>query len=78
MGGCKTAIQGMLQAMRELKHYIRTGFGDSDTPYDHEEEAAPPQGLGQGSGTALPGWSSITAVLRDVMKQLGFGYGHTL
>jgi len=67
-------VQGMITCIQEMTHYIRTAFGDSETGYGPDALKHALQGLLQGSGAAPPGWSAISAVLVQVMKEMGFGY----
>jgi hypothetical protein len=54
--GCPNApIQSIITAIQEMKHHIRTAFGDSDKHYGGNGDTAhPPQGLLQGNGARSP------------------------
>ena len=74
LGACKTALESMLETIQAMEHFIRTAFGDSDTPYKRKPGDPPPQGILQGNGAAGAGWSSISSVLIEIMLEHGYGY----
>lgn len=74
LGIPKPALNSMIETIQEMEHYIRTAFGDSDTPYKRKAHDPPPQGVLQGNGAGPAGWASISTVLIDIMHQAGFGY----
>jgi hypothetical protein len=74
LGVPRPAVASMLDTIQQMKHYIRTAFGESEGFYGPSEEGPPPQGLIQGNGAAPAAWAAITAVLVDCMKSEGYGY----
>jgi hypothetical protein len=64
----------MLTALQRLRHYVRTGFGDSEDSYGNEE--IPLMGLLQGNGAAGVGFNAIASVIIAMMKEEGFGFHH--
>ena len=74
LGVPKPALDSMIETIQEMDHYIRTAFGDSETPYGKKPEDPPPQGILQGNGAGPAGWFAISTLLIDAMKQAGYGY----
>jgi len=74
LGIPKPAVHSMLLTIQEMDHYIRTAFGDSDTPYRRKPGDPPPQGTLQGNGAGPAGWFAISTILIDMLKQAGYGY----
>ena len=57
----KPAIDSMLETIQMMDHYVRMAFGVSEKCYG-PGEGPPPQGILQGNGTGLAGWSAIAAL----------------
>ncbi len=75
MGGPKAPLLGIINAIQEMKHYIRTAFGDSETYYGGFNEEQPPmQGYLQGNGMAGLSWLAVGSTIVEAMQRLGFGY----
>ena len=73
LGIPKPALTSMIDCIQQMEHFIRTGFGDSETSYGNEE-GPPPQGLLQGNGAGPAGWFSISTRLIKLLRDQGFGY----
>jgi hypothetical protein len=67
-------MHGILDAMQQLSHYIRTAHGNSEKTYGNDPTKPKPAGLGQGNGIAPPGWSGVSTVIIEAMHQQGFGH----
>ena len=72
LGAPTSAVNCLLNTLQNMKHYIRTAYGDSDTFYQGDE-GAPLQGGGQGNPAAAPMWTAVSIVILGVLNQLGFG-----
>ena len=57
----------MFTAIQQMKHKIRTGFGDSDREYGNDH-VRPLQGGGQGNGASLPLWVAISCILLTMLE----------
>ena len=73
MGIERGPIESMLCALQELKHYVRTGHGDSDVFFDCAQLRIPCQGCGQGNGAGPSIWAILSTPLFDLMRQKDFG-----
>ena len=63
----------MLQPIRCMEYYLRTGFGESTTYSGGKHDMK--QGLCQGNGAAPPTWQQISTIM--IRVQLRFGHGVT-
>lgn len=61
--------------MMEMKHRIRTIFGDSEEYYggDKWEGNIKPAGNGQGNGNGPGLWAGISSICLDIMREEGYG-----
>ncbi len=74
LGLPKAPIQGMIQAIQEMTHHIRTAFGDSEASYGNDPTKPPLMGLLQGNGASGTGWTAISTVLVAIMKEAGYSF----
>ena len=73
MGIQKGPIESMLTALQELKHFVRTGYGDSERFFDCSILDVPCQGSGQGNGAGPCIWALISTPIFDLMRDKNFG-----
>ena len=73
MGIQQGPIESMLEAIQKLKHFVRTGHGDSDEFFDCSELTIPCQGSGQGNGAGPSIWALLSTPLFDLMRAKDFG-----
>ena len=67
-------ILGMIRAIQEMTHHIRTAFGDSDATYGNDPSKPPLQGMLQGNGASGAAWAAVSTLIVNVMKRAGFGF----
>ena len=67
----KCAITGLI----EIKHHIRTVFGDSEEYYGGEKwlQEEIPHGNGQGNGNGPALWAAISSPLLLILREQGYG-----
>jgi hypothetical protein len=65
----------MTSTLQDMKHTIRTAFGDSTDSYGGAAwtRPLPPQGIYQGNGIGPTAWLIISSNLLDILRQLGYG-----
>jgi hypothetical protein len=76
----------MFTTIQNLKHTVRTAFGDSDKTYGNkvwavplpdwdtiELERIPPHGIGQGNGAGPQIWAVVSTPVLATLRQRGFG-----
>ena len=61
------AIQTLFSTLHNMKHYVRTGYGDSQRFYEGNP-GQPLQGTGQGNGSGPPMWIAISLILISIMS----------
>jgi hypothetical protein len=67
-GAPKTAVHCMLNTMQQLRHYIRTAYGDSVTYFDADDGSGIPiGGSGQGMGASPTIWALISTPIFDAL-----------
>ena len=62
LGAPPTAVQCMSNTVQNMRHFIRTAYGDSDCHYGGDP-SSPLQGGGQGSPAAPPMWVAMKVLL---------------
>jgi hypothetical protein len=68
-------IQCMIHTIQNMKHHIRTTFGDSAFTLSNDGSLIPYQGVLQGNGASPATWVVISTSLLDMMRSAGNG-GH--
>ena len=61
-------VDCMLKAIQQMKHYIRTTFGDSKSFFSSNNARIPFQGILQGNGAAPTIWVLISTPLLDMLR----------
>ena len=72
VGVPEEAVQSMLSIIEEMKYFLRTAYGDS-TNFSDSKLRVKFQGLSQGNGAALAGWSVISITILGAHKRKGHG-----
>ena len=67
-----SAVKSMLEAIQNMKFFLRTAFGDS-TSFAGSTLGVKTQGLCQGNGAAPAGWAVISVVIIRAHKNKGHG-----
>ena len=67
LGVSKPVVRCMLTAIQNMKHRVRTAYGDSTRTYGRDR-LRPLQGGGQGNGAALPFWIAISCILINMLE----------
>ena len=73
-GVARQPILGMIKAIQEMTHHIRTAFGDSTTTYGNDPNQPPLQGMLQGNGASGTAWAAVSTLIVNVMRTAGFGF----
>ena len=73
LGVPEPAVHCMLESIRNMKHYIRTGFGLSTMKISSEGHLIPYQGALQGNGAAPTSWVIISTPLLNMLRAAGHG-----
>jgi hypothetical protein len=68
-------VECMFTSIQNMKHHIRTTFGDSIFTMSSEGTLIPFQGVLQGNGASPATWVIISTVLLDMLRKAGNG-GH--
>ena len=66
LGVPKAATLTMFGVIKDMSHYVRTGFGDSDGFYS-SNLLEPFQGVGQGNGAGPAIWAAVSAPLLEFL-----------
>ena len=67
----KSACNSLLQPLREMEFFVRTGYGESKTSIGGKSKVK--QGGGQGNGGAPGEWQQISSVMVGAHKREGHG-----
>ena len=67
----ESSVHCMLQPIRDMEFYIRTGFGESSSYVGGKEVVK--QGSGQGNGAAPPTWQQIATTMIRAQRKAGHG-----
>ena len=66
------AVGSMLKSIQDMKFFLRTAYGDSETATGSQIEIKT-QGLCQGNGAAPAGWAVVSIVILTAHKKKGHG-----
>ena len=72
MGVPLEGVEAMLEAIQEMKYFLRTAYGDS-TNFANSKIEVKYQGLCQGNGAAPAGWAVISITVVCAHKKKGHG-----
>ena len=74
-GAAESATVSMFSTIQDLKHKVRTAFGDSDESFGGEawRELEALMGVGQGNGAGPAIWAVISTIFFDTLRKNGFG-----
>lgn len=67
------AAQSTIATIMNMKHHVRTRYGDSKAFYGGDKWETKPHGCGQGNGYGPALWECISSPLLYVLRQEGFG-----
>jgi Reverse transcriptase (RNA-dependent DNA polymerase). len=67
------AAQATVSTIFNMKHYVRTRYGDSKHYYGGDKWNTKPHGCGQGNGYGPALWACISSPLLNILRQEGFG-----
>jgi Reverse transcriptase (RNA-dependent DNA polymerase) len=71
--GCpKPVVHSMFETLQQLRHHVRTRYGDSTASYNAALDI-PIQGLGQGNGAGPTIWALISTPVLNLLRTHGFG-----
>ena len=66
-------VEASLRPIQELRHYIRTTYGDSAIFFAADGQELPIQGIGQGNGGGPAIWAVVSTPIFNAMRQRGYG-----
>ena len=74
-GAAESATVSMFSTIQDLKHKVRTAFGDSDESFGGEcwREIETLMGVGQGNGAGPAIWAVISTIFFNTLRKNGFG-----
>jgi hypothetical protein len=72
--GCpKPVVITMFETIQNLRHHVRSHYGDSEMFYHANQGLHPIQGLGQGNGAGPTIWALISTPVLNMLRTHGFG-----
>jgi hypothetical protein len=72
--GClEEIIESSFSTIQELKHYLRSRYGDSTKFFSATKGGKPIQGCGQGNGAGPGEWAVVSTPIFNSMRKRGFG-----
>jgi hypothetical protein len=63
----------MFGTIQELRHHIRTAFGDSEKFFSANSGSIPIQGVGQGNGAGPQIWALVSTPIFNMLRSMGLG-----
>ena len=72
-GVTKNTAQAMFQTIQNIRHHVRTAFGDSELFQCPSSSTDVVHGIGQGNGAGPAIWLAISSVMFDVLRNEGYG-----
>ena len=73
LGIPEAPILSMFSTIQNMKHYVRTSYGDSDQWFGGTEWTIPVHGVGQGNGAGPAIWAAVSTPVLNLMRDEGFG-----
>jgi hypothetical protein len=71
--GCpEEIIESSFSTIQELKHYLRSRYGDSTKFFEEKKGSVPIQGCGQGIGAGPGEWAVVSTSIFNSMRKRGF------
>ena len=67
-----SALKYLFSSLAQMRHHIRTAYGDSDHFYSGTEEE-PLQGTGQGNPASPPTWTALSIILLRILGMYSTG-----
>jgi Reverse transcriptase (RNA-dependent DNA polymerase) len=72
--GCpKPVVITMFETIQNLRHHVRSQYGDSELFYQAKQGTLPIQGLGQGNGAGPTIWALISTPVLNMLRTHGYG-----
>jgi hypothetical protein len=69
----KEPIISMFGTIQELRHHVRTAFGDSEKSFSANSGSIPIQGVGQGNGAGPQIWALVSTPIFNMLRSMGLG-----
>ena len=66
-------VEASLRPIQQLRHYIRTTYGDSVISFSASDGDLPAHGIGQGNGAGPAIWAVVSTPIFNSMRQRGYG-----
>ena len=63
----------MFDTIQNMKHYVRTSYGDSVETIGGPKWTIPVHGVGQGNGAGPAIWAAVSTPVLNMMRSEGFG-----
>jgi len=62
----------MIATLAQLKHHVRSAFGNSSISQGQEDWPEPAAGIGQGNGASPQIWAAVSTPLFEILREEGF------
>jgi len=73
LGIPEAPIVSMFRTIQDMKHHVRTSYGDSEQWIGGPEWTTPVHGVGQGNGAGPAIWAAVSMPVLNLMRSEGFG-----
>jgi len=72
LGAPLKATESMITTLAQLKHHVRSAFGNSTISQGQEDWPEPAAGIGQGNGAGPQIWAAVSTPLFEILREEGF------
>jgi len=72
LGAPIKATESMITTLAQLRHHVRSAFGNSEISQGQDEWAEPVAGIGQGNGAGPQIWAAVSTPLFEILREEGF------
>jgi hypothetical protein len=69
----ETVATSTISTILNMKHHVRTTYGDSGSYYGGDKWTIKPHGCGQGNGYGPELWACISSPLLHILRRKGYG-----
>lgn len=73
LGVPKESIHGFINTFQNMKHFLRTTFGDAEHYFSCENDVIKFNGAGQGNRFSPAIWAAVSTVLLGILREQGYG-----
>jgi len=72
LGAPTKATESMIATLAQLRHHVRSAFGNAEQAQGQDDWEEPTAGIGQGNGAGPQIWAAVSTPLFEILQEEGF------